>query len=632
MSHSLNRVLSTWEDVLIQLGRKSVSWQGNPLSERDQRTFTEAIVMAALHLTDISNRYGGVGSQREIIAWAHLCVSLDVSALGTFLSDVTTLLREVKGPVTYNWFKRQLAGEYPFTGRFLAPIRGALDAFLASPTPRGFYPCYQFLSFLTHLTLLDIDLDLEGGYEDLETYLRSLSYPEATLSAMNKIMIEWMEGFSLTEETFFPKHGPGATAETSALATYEDKYPYLNTDALSSYVFSKYAGVDLSTYSPRAFRGDASRQSKIVFVPKSMKTRRVISKEPTWLMYNQQGVSSALVQYMRTVPGLAPHINLEVQALNADMAITASGDQKFATIDLSSASDTVTNRLVKAVFQGTPVYPFLVALRSRTTVLPSGKVCELAKYAPMGSALCFPVETLIFACAVEYTVRRATRTHLGYFPKWRVYGDDIIVADPLFEDLAMTLESLGFILNRSKSYSSPYRFRESCGGEGYDGIKVTPMKISRRFRSVEGRYTSCHAAEFTGMVDMANDCYVYQFAVLRAWIIRRLIGNLVAPPLFSGIGHGALYSPWPDNYRAAHRVNFDLWRSEIQVAQLVLKRKKTSDDDSAEDDVRLYETLRITAKRSGDMFLPSHRVSVSRGPCVVRLTKRWVERPSSIGN
>lgn len=628
MSHSLNHTVTVWLDVQAQLGRKSVSWQGNPLSERDSRTFTEALVMCAIHLIDISNRYGGVGTQRELVAWTHICVSLDVSALGSFLSDAVTLLRSVKEPTTFRWFKRQLANEYPFVGRFLAPMRGAFSAFLADPTPRGFYPCYQFLSFLTHLTLLDTSLDLEGGYQELEARLCTYKIPESMLSGMNLIMREWMFDFDLNEANFHPKHGPGATAETSAGATYEDKYPLLASDALTRYVFSKYAGVDLDTYFPRSRGMNVKRQSKIVFVPKSMKTRRVISKEPTWLMYLQQGVASALGSYINNCPALNRHIDLTRQELNGEMALIASKSLRFATVDLSAASDTVTYHMVKAVFHGTRVLPFLVALRSRTTVLPSGKECSLAKYAPMGSALCFPVETLIFACAVEYTVRRAQRTHLGYYPEWRVYGDDIIVADPLFEDLVLTLEALGFSLNRSKSYSTPFRFRESCGVEGYDGVDVTPLKISRRFRSVRGRITSRHAAEFAGLVDMANAAYTYQFPLLRAWLIRVLLDNHVAPPLFSGTVHGALYSPWPDNYRATSRVNFLLWRKEIQIASVVSKpARKPVPSDSDLDDIRLYETLRLTASRSGDMFVPDHLVQVNRGSRVLRLVKKWVDNP-----
>lgn len=624
--NSLAHVLTMWEDVLARLRRESASCKGNPLSERDMLTFTEAIVMCALHLADMSTRHDGIGSDRILVGWAQKVVSIDVYDLGSFLSEAITLLRHISEPSSYGWFKRQLSKEYPFAGTFLSPIKTALADFLCCPDHRGFYVCYQFLSFLTHLTLLDIDVDLEGEYEELEAYLRDLHYPESIVDGMNSIMCEWMEDFSISEETFFPKHGPGAVAELSARSTQLEKYRCLGSDALIDYVFSHYAGIDVDSYFPLG-RHDWERESKVVFVPKSMKTRRTISKEPATLMYLQQGVSSALVKYIHSRPSLSSHIDLRDQARNAVLAVESSATQKYATIDLSSASDTVSTRLVKSVFRGTPVYPYLVALRSRTVALPSGKVLETAKYAPMGSALCFPVESLIFACAVEYAVRRARRTNLGYFPSWRVYGDDILVQDALFWDVMLVLEGLGFIPNLSKSFSSPARFRESCGGEGYDGYFVTPMRISRRFRSVRDGIASRHAAEFEGLIDMANSCYEYQFSYLRAWIIRVLLGNSVAPPLFSGSCNGTVYSPWPDNFRARSRMNFMLWRSEVQVG---VSRPKPETKVLAQDleRARLYETLRLTHQRSGDMFVPEHRVSVPRGSGRPRIQKRWVERPT----
>lgn len=628
--HTLNRTLSVWEDVLVQLRRKSVSWQGISLSEGDRNTFTEALVMCAIHLIDMSKRFDGIGSEREIIAWAHFVCTLDVSQLGSCLSDVVQYLRHVSRPTTLNSFKREFRDKYPFIGGFIAPIRGLLDSFLGSPCHRGFYPCYQFFSFLTHLNLRDISLDLEPEYEELEALLHTYSYSGRMIDEMNLIMREWLSSFRISEENFHPQHGPGATAELTAEATFIDKYQYLGTDSLIDYVFKKHAGVDVTTYFPLPCV-PWKRESKVVFVPKSMKTKRTISKEPTTLQFLQQGIWKCLRSYIHKHPVLKSHIDFRHQDKNSRLAIRSSRTHQYATIDLSSASDTVTYQLVKAVFRNTPLYPFLVALRSRTAELPSGKVVELAKYAPMGSALCFPVESLIFACAVEYAVRRARRTHLGSFPLWRVYGDDIIVEDALFQDVLLVLEGLGFFPNHSKSFSSPARFRESCGGEGYDGVDVTPMKIPRRFRSVRGRITPRHAADFMGLIDMANSCHKYQFSLLRAWIIRVLLDNPIAPPLFSGTGRGAIWSPIPDNYRAESRFSPDkgkTWFQEWQIAVAKACSVEKSSTYSRADDVRYFETLRLIDNRSGDMFDPAHRVCVPCGPATLRLRKRWISDPS----
>jgi len=611
-----------WEDVLAELRRVSVCWRGDPLSDRDLRTYTEAIVLCALHLTDLSTQHDGIGETRDIIRWAKNIVRLDVSDVGTFLSDAIVLLRHVATPTSYSWFKRQLLGRHPYTGDVLQPIHGALSKFLAQPDPRGFSVCYQFLSFLTHLSLQDVSLDIEDEYEEMESYLRSLHYEPGLLRKLNKIMREWMSDFSISEESFYPAHGPGATAELAAVRPPLEKYLYLGTDPLLDYVLRKQVGVVASSYLPHE-PCKLTRQAKIVSVPKSMKTRRTISKEPAGLMYFQQAVSSALVDYIHQHPYLSRHIDLREQELNAELAIRSSRTQEFATVDLSSASDTVTTTLAKAVFYGTPVYPYLVALRSTTAVLPSGKAIPVEKLAPMGSALCFPIETLVFSACIEYAVRRSAATLGGYLPEWRAYGDDLIVQDPLFEDLVMVLEAIGFIVNSSKSYNSPYRFRESCGGEGYDGVRVTPLKISRRFASIRGRIGTRRASEFTGLIELANACYAHHLPLVRAWIIRVLLDNPIAPPLFSERGEGAIYSPVPDNYRARRRWNSQLQRREICVLVGLSRPKKTADDSSSDQD-RYFETLRQTHMRDGDMFRPEHRVEVPGGSVQSRLVKIWV--------
>lgn len=636
--HSLAHVVTTWEDVLAQLRRKSVRWRGNPLSERDLLTFTEAIVMCALHLTDLSTRFSGIGDERGLITWCHDMTTIDVAAIGSFLSDAVTLLRNVAEPTTYSWFKRQLRDDFPFTGKILAPIKGQLMSFLEHPNAESFAVCYQFLSFLTHLSLRDIPYEDESEYEEMEAYLRKLQYPDSIVARMNSIMREWMEGFSLSEENFHPQHGPGAVAELPRSATVAEKYLCLGTDPLIDYVFRKFAGINVTSYYagntgttsllewPRVPCSDWVRQSKLVFVPKSMKTRRTISKEPATLQFLQQGVDKAVKHYVHHHPSLSRHIDFRDQEKNAMLAIESSRTGAFATIDLSSASDTVTLKLVKAVFRGTPLYPYLVALRSQTVLLPSGKELRVEKYAPMGSALCFPVQTLIFACAVEYAVRRARDTHLGFFPRYRVYGDDIIVDDRLVEDVILVLEALGFILNKSKTFYSPKRFRESCGGDGYDGCVVTPMRISRRFYSTKDGVTARHASWYEGIIELANQSHAYGFSLLRIWCIRSLYRYTPAPPLFSREGDGSVFSLAPTNYRALTSYNDDYQREEIKVA---MSRPVSLGKDDAPDLVvaRYVETLRLIRDRSDGVFYPDDRIQVLPGSRKAKLRAVWHDKP-----
>lgn len=638
---SLKRVHGTWRDVLTRLERMSVCWQGKALSDRDRRTYTEAIVLCALHLTDLSSRYDGIGSQRELVAWAINLASLDVAAVGSFMSEVAVRLRSVAEPSTYSSFKRELVRDYPFAGMILAPMRGTLTSFLESPSYRGFYVNYQIFSFITHLTLSDLAVDLEGAYEDTESYLRGVVYDPDLLAEMNSVMREWMDGLRFTPESVHPSHGPGATSDCTRSAGLLPKYQHLGTDGMLSYVYRKFVGCEVDSLFPfPALLLD--RTSRAVSVPKSIKTRRWISLSPTTLQYLEQGVARATVDFIHSHSELSRHIDLRRQFLNAQLAIRSSGDSAYGTVDLSSASDTVSFTLVKAVFRGTSLLPLLWALRSHRVILPSGKELVIEKFAPMGSALCFPIQTLIFSCAVEVAVRRRRYTDED-LSSYRVYGDDIIVQQPLFADVLCILKSLGFVINEAKSYAAPFRFRESCGGEGYDGSEVTPMKISRGFMySPSGGLTSCHASQYEGLVDMANTASSYEFPLLRAWLIRVLLDNQVAPPLFSEEGGGAIASIRPDNYRARSRFNRDRFVMEYEVAVVrpSLETEKEASDaflctaiaaaqypyaQPRLDEARYFETLRLSCERDGDMFSPDHRIQVPRGPSSSKLRKTWVD-------
>lgn len=634
MSSTMSRTQRVWQDVLAKLRRTSICWRGTPLSDQDRATFTEAIVMWSLCLMDISSPYGK-RPEREYIGWAVQMARLDVDALGNCLSDLVSLIRTVYKPMPEDWFKRQLGSDYPFIGVLLSPVNNIVAQFLQKPNAVDFTTLYQFFSFLTHLSLDSIQLDMEKEYVELEESLQSYPYDPSMLAELNEIMRNWFKEFTFSEDQFRPKHGPGACAELKRSAGNLVKYQVLASDQLLDYFVTKYVGASVRSFVPFDL-GSLDRTSVLVVVAKSLKTKRTISKEPATLMYFQQAVKRMIVEYISRHEFLQHHIDFELQELNGELALVGSGSGTIATIDLSSASDRVTQTLVKSVFYGTPLYAALVSLRSHSVKLLSGRTLRLEKYAPMGSALCFPVQTLIFSSIIEYTVRRV-RAKWGYDTSlWRVFGDDIIVEEPCYWDLIQNLKRAGFVVNVAKSYSQPYRFRESCGYEGYDGVEVTPMKISRRFKAVSGKFTSNHAPRFEGLVDMANNAYRTQLPLLRAWIISSLLEKSPAPPLFSETVNGALYSPWPDNFRAARR-SWTYGKNRrtrpwfqvvtIQVAMASSTSPKAEDRVGPVQDARYFETLRLIEHRSGDMFEPSHLVQVPWGPSEGTLVASWVERP-----
>jgi len=578
MSSIIKRCNAQRKDVLAWLGRTEICWRGQSLSRRDHNTFVRVLLMEALVMTDLSKRYEGFGSEADHVLWAANAASVDVADLAAFLSDGVDLLRRLSFPEEAHLFaesfKHSLREKYSFTDMLLLPMLGALDLHSEHLSPETFRPLYQVFSFLTHTTLVDLDQseELEQSYLSTEHEVAAHVLPAWFVEQMNQVMRAWFRGFNITADNFQPQHGPGSVAEVSGEATQVDKYQGLAPDAIIEYVFRHFAGLDPWSYVPLRSGVPTSRESRTVFVPKSMKTRRVISMEPCTLMYFEKGVEYAIKQFVAEHEYLSRRIDFNDQSKQAARVVQASRTGKLATVDLSAASDRVSFDLVKRVFRGTALYPFLVALRSRTTVLPSGREVRLAKFAPMGSALCFPIQTLIFACVAECTARYVDATAVvdgspstsRPLYEYSVYGDDIIVDDRLLSDLIVHLEWCGFAVNYSKTYGGRHLFRESCGCDAFDGVEVSPLRVSRKY-SARG-VTSVSPDVFGGLIDFVNSAKLYDLPTLRMFLLDNLLSETSYVPLFSEDARRGVWTDDATNYRLPWRWNDAYHRFELRAA------------------------------------------------------------------
>ncbi len=199
-------------------------------------------------------------------------------------------------------------------------------------------------------------------------------------------------------------------------------------------------------------------------VPKTSEIDRCACKEPDLNMYCQKAVGDFFRRRLKTVG-----INLNDQTVNQRLAREGSIDGSLATVDLSSASDSVTTQLVIALL------PFewsslLLDLRSPETEIDGvSHVNEMIS--SMGNAFTFELESLIF-WAITRGCAYFTRTK----GRISVYGDDIICPSGLMTSLEAALQYAGFILNPKKSYwTGP--FRESCGKHWHSGREVTPFYV-----------------------------------------------------------------------------------------------------------------------------------------------------------
>jgi len=224
---------------------------------------------------------------------------------------------------------------------------------------------------------------------------------------------------------------------------------------------------------------------RVVFVPKTQKTPRVIAVEPVCMQYAQQALKQLLVDELNSSPLTSGRINFRNQSINQDLALQGSNDGQLATLDMSDASDRVSLAHVEAALAGVPIFRSLaLASRSMRAELPSGDIVTLRKFASMGSALCFPIEALVFFTSIIASravrggchINAQTVRSLGR--DVYVYGDDIVVPSNEAPAICDDLESLGFRVNRHKSFWNG-KFRESCGADCYDGELVTPVYLRR---------------------------------------------------------------------------------------------------------------------------------------------------------
>jgi len=229
---------------------------------------------------------------------------------------------------------------------------------------------------------------------------------------------------------------------------------------------------------------EAEMPVKVITVPKTLKTPRIIAVEPAAMQYAQQGLLRSFRDALLEDSFLSRIIGIEDQDPNRVLACRGSHRGDLATLDLSEASDRVSYQHVRAMLEDFPELLWAVdASRSRRADVPGQGVLRLAKFASMGSALCFPFEAMVFATVIFTGVQRELNTSLSrkqlvqlFSERVRVFGDDLIVPREFVLSVVDELSAFGHKVNVSKSFWIG-RFRESCGREYYDGQDVSIVKV-----------------------------------------------------------------------------------------------------------------------------------------------------------
>lgn len=212
--------------------------------------------------------------------------------------------------------------------------------------------------------------------------------------------------------------------------------------------------------------------NRVVTVPKNAKTDRTIAIEPCMNMYIQKGLGWVMRQRLRR-----RGVTLNDQTPNQRLAREGSLNGTLATIDLSAASDSISNSVVDLMLP--PDWVDAINLtRSPRGVLPSGELVSYQKVASMGNGFTFELESLIFwglaSACMSYSLESGSPL--------AVYGDDIIVPTLSSGLLIRVLDELGFTTNKKKTFvDGP--FRESCGKHYFNGEDVTPFYIDHKLNT-----------------------------------------------------------------------------------------------------------------------------------------------------
>lgn len=303
------------------------------------------------------------------------------------------------------------------------------------------------------------------------------------------------------------RHGPGAVSDKSGARGTIDKYSFTNwPDKLQTCFPLSYCGMGLSPFHASASRVSRHEPpARLIAVPKTAKSPRLIAKEPTSHQWCQQVTLDYMVREIRRVIG-DDFIAFNDQSRSHEMVVRGSLDRSLCTVDLSSASDRLTCWTVERAFRMNP--SLLSALHSARTRWMEDNVEKqsppnffiMKKFASQGTAVTFPVQTLVFfmcvlACLPGRNVDEKMRLYRGQV---RTYGDDIVIPRVGYASLVRLLDLLQLKVNVDKSFVHSH-FRESCGLDCFKGYDVTPVKPTRMSgRTPEG---------WMSLLELSNNLY-----------------------------------------------------------------------------------------------------------------------------
>lgn len=534
----------------------------------------------------------------------HEGLSFFTITLPTFCSDLQKGLD--RGKVDHDlWSGFHFAGGLPqFLGGFLDLVFDRKSGVLHDE------PSIDAIFAIRQITLLFSKISLPCSDARISKSIRDYVICEQELAAKDR---EWTrddfsefsrvssllfrELFSKIDEDIYydrvqPKHGPGATADR--VRNNARFNVTLWTDRLEKIFRSVDFIIPNARYFPlledvQFLEPGAEIPVRVITVPKTLKAPRIIAIEPSHMMYVQQAILECFMENWRGDNLLHHFLGFDDQTPNQRLALKGSLDESLATLDLSEASDRVSNQLVREMLRPFPhMAEGVDACRSRKADVPSHGVLRLSKFASMGSALCFPMEACVFLTCIFLGIEKELNTPLtkklikSFIGKVRVFGDDIIVPKEYVSSVVESLEHFGAIVNRDKSFWIG-KFRESCGKEYYDGFDVSVVKVRQMLPTQRQ-----HTEEVLATSSTRNQMYNLGLWKTCAWLddyLVRLLGRYpVVTPTSPVIGRHSflgyetdkmcdqLHRPLVKGYVVSAQSPVDVLDGEAALLKFFLKR------------------------------------------------------------
>lgn len=341
---------------------------------------------------------------------------------------------------------------------------------------------------------------------------------------------------------------------------------------------------------------------KLTFVPKSYKALRAIMPDTLAGSFYSAGLGEMIKSRLKCC-GL--NINT-LQRRHRSLAMKSSrvfgwandrvsSGRRLATVDLSSASDSITTQLLSLIL---PRKWFHAVTKGRIPYYEySGETYRLVSACTMGLGHTFPLETLVF-----YVLTRGVAEWYGQKASREisVYGDDIIVSTEVltgqgkYPSLVSVFRTLHLKINEDKSFWGWCNFRESCGGDFYRGHDVRPASPEMQASQLPP------SSYVTFLYKLANALLAHwhplEIGTTLAWItteIWMIDGCVLAVPPSYPDHSGLKVEPGTFSTDMPSRINFGSYVIDCYQLKLPFRR-------IFYEKPHLWNMLRVGARRCDD--------------------------------